>query len=219
MEMYGFWRSAATYRLRVALNLKGVEAHEIPVDLDTGAQNEPAFRAINPQGAVPALIEDGQPPLTQSMAILEYIEERWQEPPLLPTGLRDRARVRSLALAIVADGHPLIVPRVRRYLMDREGFDKQRMFVWISHWYGTALQTVETRLAADRETARFCHGDTVTFADLCLMSAIIGVRTMKLDVPPTPVIDRIAIECDGMDAFQRAAPSRQADFPAGGGGH
>ena len=217
MQMYGFWRSAATFRVRVALNLKGVEAHEIPINLDTGEQHDPAFRAVNPQGAVPALIEDGEAPLTQSLAILEYLEERYPEPALLPTGLRERARVRSLALAIAADSHPMIVPRVRSYLMEKEGFDKQRLHAWLSHWFDAGLQTVETRLAGDPETGRFCHRDFPTFADLCLVSAVNGVRNMKLAVGPMPVIDRITAECEALDAFQRAAPSRQSDFPAGGG--
>lgn len=219
MQLYGFWRSAAAFRVRVALNLKGIEVQEIPINLDTGEQHDPAFLAINPQGAVPALIEAGEPPLTQSLAILEYLEERYPEPALLPDGLRDRARVRSLALAISSDSHPLIVPRVRSYLMDREGFDKQRLHTWLSHWFDRGLQTVETRLAHDPETGRFCHGDTPTFADLCLISATNGVSNMKLNVGPMPTIDRIAAACHALDAFQRAAPSRQSDFPAGGGAH
>lgn len=219
IEMYGFWRSAATYRVRVALNFKGVAVHEIPIDLDAGAQHDPAFLAVNPQGAVPALVEDSEVPLTQSMAILEYLEERYPEPQLLPNSLHGRARVRSLAFAIACDSHPLIVPRVRSYLTQHAGFDKQGVFAWLSHWFDAGLHTVETRLAGDGETGRFCHGDTPTFADLCLMSAVNGVRTMKLDVRPTPVIDRIAAECEALEAFQLAAPSRQIDFPAGGDGH
>src|ERR1700735_5081436 len=122
LQLYGFWRSMATYRVRVALRLKGLEAEEIALDLNAGDQFAPDFLALNPEGAVPALVVDGQPALTQSMAILEYLEERFPDPPLLPADLRARSRVRSLSALVVADTHPLIVPRVRSYLT-AAGFD------------------------------------------------------------------------------------------------
>ncbi len=214
MVLYGYWRSAATYRVRVAMALKGLTAEEIPIDLDRGEQDDPAFRAINPQGALPALIEDGLPPLTQSLAILEYFEERYPEPPLLPSDLRGRARVRSLAAAIACDSHPLIVPRVRNYLMQREGFDAIRWKAWQTQWFGEGLRTLETRLASDPETGRFCHGDSVTMADLCLMSAVMGVRVFKLDIGPVPTVDRIADACLSLEAFEKARPDRQPRAPA-----
>ncbi len=214
LEMYGFWRSAATYRVRVALNLKGVAVHEIPVDLDAGAQDAAGFRAVNPQGAVPALAEDGQPTLTQSLAILEYLEEVHPTPALLPGDPRGRARVRSLAAAIACDSHPLIVPRVRSYLMSTEGFDAARWRAWQTQWFGEGLRTVEARLAGEAGTGEFCHGDSPTFADLCLMSCVAGVRTFKLDVGPMPTVDRIAARCLKLDAFARASGHLQPGAPA-----
>lgn len=213
IDLYGYWRSAATYRVRVALNFKRVAVHEIPIDLDAGEQDAPAFRAINPQGALPALVEPGQPPLTQSLAILEYLEETHPEPPLLPQDPRGRARVRSLAAAIAADSHPLITPRVRRYLMEREGFDPARWKAWQTQWFAAGLHTVEARLA-DGQSGRFCHGDAPSFADLCVMSCLMGARVFQLDVGPLPRIERIAEACAAMDEFARAAPLRQPDAPA-----
>jgi maleylacetoacetate isomerase len=213
IDLYGYWRSAASYRVRVALNFKGIPVHEIPINLDVGEQNDPAFLAINPQGALPALVEAGQPTLTQSLAILEYLEELQPEPPLLPKDLRGRARVRSISAAIAADSHPLIVPRVRHYLMDREGFDHARWRAWQTQWFGAGLRTVEARLQ-DGLSGRFCHGDTPSFADLCLMSCVMGVRTFKLDVGSLPNIERVTESCLAMDEFARADPSRQADSPA-----
>lgn len=215
MQIYGFWRSAAMFRVRVALNIKEIEAHEIPVNLDMDAQHDPTFLAINPQGAVPAIVEEGHTPITQSMAILEYIEELHPDPPLLPATPRERARVRSLALVIAADTHPLIVPRVRTYLINNAGYDQDGVKRWIGHFVDSGLQTIERRLVADAETGRFCHGDSVTFADLCLVSAVNIVDHMKLDVRPTPTVARITAACREMVAFQRAHPSRQSDFPAG----
>ena len=214
LEMYGFWRSAATYRVRVALNLKGLTAHEIPVDLDAGAQNEAGFRAINPQGAVPALVEDDQSPLTQSLAILEYLEEVHPTPALLPSDPRGRARVRSLAAAIACDSHPLIVPRVRTYLTEVAGFDAAQWRAWQTQWFGEGLRTVEARLSGEVGTGEFCHGDTPGMADLCLMSCLVGVRTFKLDVGALPIVDRIAERCLALDAFARASGHLQPGAPS-----
>ena len=213
MDIYGYWRSAASYRVRAALALKGLSAHEIPVNLDAGEQNEAAYRAVNPQGGLPSLVEDGLPPLTQSLAILEYLEERYPEPALLPRDLRGRARVRSLAAGIAADSHPLIVPRVRRYLQEQEGFDAARWKAWQTQWFGEGLRVLEARVAGDPATGAFCHGDTPGFADLCLMSCLMGVRVFKLEVGPMPTLDRIAASCRALDAFQRAEPERQLGAP------
>jgi maleylacetoacetate isomerase len=212
IDLYGYWRSAASYRIRVALNFKGIPVHEIPINLDTGEQNDPAFLAINPQGALPALVEAGQPTLTQSLAILEYLEELQPEPALLPKDLLGRARVRSIAAAIAADSHPLVVPRIRHYLMDREGFDHAQWRAWQTQWFGAGLRTVEARLQ-DGLSGRFCHGDTPSFADLRLMSCVMGVRTFKLDVGSLPNIERVTESCLAMDEFARADPTRQVDSP------
>ena len=214
MKLYGYWRSAATYRVRVALRLKGIAAEETAIDLDKGEQDDPAFRALNPQGAVPALIVEGLPPMTQSLAILEYLEERFPDPPLLPSDLDGRARVRSLAGAIACDSHPLIVPRVRTYLMQQEGLDAARWRAWQTQWFGAGLRVMEARLSVEPDTGRFCHGDSPTMADLCLMSCLAGVRAFGLDVGVLPTVERVAAACDALDAFASAAPGRQMGAPA-----
>jgi maleylacetoacetate isomerase len=212
VKLYGYWRSAATYRVRVALALKGLSAEEVAIDLDAGDQDDPEFRALNPQGAVPAIVLDAPPPLTQSLAILEWLEETHPEPPLLPTDPLGRARVRSLSSAIAADSHPLIVPRVRNYLM-QHGFDAAGWRAWQTKWFGEGLRTLETRLNTEPGTGRFCHGDSPTFADLCMMSALNGVRVFKLEVGPLPTVERIAAACETIDAFDRARPARQLGAP------
>ena len=213
MELYAYWRSQAGFRVRVALNLKGIAFHETVIDLDKGDQNAPAFVAINPQRAVPALVEDGQAPITQSLAILEYLEERYPEPRLLPDDPRGRARVRSLALLAAADTHPLIVPRVRGYLT-QEGFDAGRWRAWLEHWVTAGLRTFETRLAQEPGTGEFCHGDRVTLADICLAGLAMTAEVFKIEMTGLPTVERILALCFAMDAFTKAHALRQADAPA-----
>jgi maleylacetoacetate isomerase len=214
LQLYAYWRSMAAYRVRVALNLKGVRARETPIDLDAGEQLTPAFLAVNPEGAVPALIEPGHAPLTQSIAILEYLEERYPEPPLLPKDLYARARVRSLAALIVSDTHPLIVPRVRTYLMTHAGFDNTAWRAWATHWVTRGVTAMETRLAADPATGRFCHGDQVTMADICLASLITVARALRFELTDIPTVTGIVARCEELDAFARANPVRQLGAPA-----
>ncbi|HEY2049891.1 MAG TPA: maleylacetoacetate isomerase [Caulobacteraceae bacterium] len=214
LRMYGFWRSAATFRVRIALNLKGLSFEETMIDLDAGEQNDPKFRAINPAAAVPALFVDDGPPLTQSLAILEYLEELHPTPALLPADPRGKARVRALALIFAADHHPLITPRVRQYLADAFAFDGAARTEWIKHWFREGLEQGEARLAGDPATGRFCHGDTPTFADLCLMSQVLGARGFKVETADLPTVERIAEACLAIDAFARAAPLRQRGAPA-----
>lgn len=213
IEVYGHWRSNAMYRVRVALNLKGVRYREIPVDLDAGEQRSPAFLARNPMGAVPALVEGDLPPLTQSLALLEYIDERFPSPPMLPADARGRARVRSLACDVACDTHPLIVPRVRRYLTDAGGFDADAYRAWIAHWVGTGLASLEAKLAASPDTGRFCHRDAVTVADICASGLAMIGRIFKLDVPPTPTLTAILDRCMELPAFAEAEASRQPGAP------
>ncbi len=214
LKMYGFWRSAASFRVRIAMNLKGLAYEETMIDLDKGEQHAAGFKAINPSAAVPALFVDDGPPLTQSMAILEYLEELHPEPALLPADARGRARVRALALIFAADHHPLIVPRIRRYLADQLGIDEARRTEWIRHWFREGLVQAEARLADDPETGRFCHGDSPTFADLCLISQVMGARGFKIGTADLPAVDRIAAACLELDAFARAVPLRQPGAPA-----
>ena len=209
-ELFAFWRTSATYRVRVALHLKGLSAHERIVNLDAGEQRSEDFLKINPLGAIPALVEPGYAPLTQSLAILEFLDEFKPEPALLPKNLHGRARVRSLAAMLAADTHPLITPRVKKYLVSSAaGFDDAAWRAWQIQWFGTGLAAVEQRLAADIETGDFCHGDSPTMADIVLASIVVMTRIFKITVPDTPTIDRIMRSCDAHASFASAEPARQ----------
>jgi len=213
LELYAFWRSSAAYRVRVALALKGLSAREHHIDLDAGDQRNEAFLKINPLGAVPALIIPGQAPLTQSLAILEYLEETVPNPPLLPPDPLGRARVRSIAGGLAADTHPLLVPRVRRYLTTVGGFDNAAWRAWQIQWFSAGLQGLETRLATEAETGRYCHGDSVTMADILLMSLVAVMRMFGIAVADAPTIDRIVAQCETQEAFANAAPQKQQGAP------
>jgi maleylacetoacetate isomerase len=212
--MYGFWRSAASFRVRIALNLKSLAYEETMVDIDVGDQYVPAYKAINPQSAVPSLFVDDGPPLTQSLAILEYLEETHPTPALLPADARGRARVRSLALLFAADHHPLIVPRIRRYLTEELKVNDEQRNAWVRHWFREGLVQGEARLAKDPATGRFCHGDAPSIADLCLISQVMGAKGFKVDIADLPTVSRIAEACLALDAFARALPLRQPGAPA-----
>jgi len=212
-ELYGFWRTSATYRVRVALNLKGLTAHERIIDLDKGDQLSPAYLAINPLGAIPALIAPGHPPLTESLAILEFLDEIHPAPPLLPADSHGRARTRSIAQMLAGDTHPLITPRIRQYLTSVGGFDDAAVKAWMTHWFGTGLAAVEKRLSTEDATGTFCHGDAITIADICLGSIAVLARINKLTLPPLPTIDRIMARCEAIDAFAKADPLKQTGAP------
>jgi maleylacetoacetate isomerase len=214
LKLYGFWRSLASYRVRVALALKGVEAEQVSIDLLKGKQLTDEYRAVNPQGVVPALVIDGGAPLFQSMAILEYLEETHPQPALLPKDARGRARVRGLAQICVSDGHPLIVPRIRNYLEKEMHQDEAARNKWLAHWSLEALEAVEAHLAKEPETGRYCHGDAVTFADICLASQVIGAKNyFNCDTSGVPTVMRVFGECMKIDAFDRAQPQKQPDAP------
>src|SRR5436190_20727226 len=158
MKLYGFWRSLATYRVKVAMALKGLAAEEVSVDLLKGRQHDKEYVAVNPQAVVPALVlDDGGPPLFQSLAIIEYLEETKQQPALLPKDPRGRARVRGLARIAAADGHPLVVPRIRSYLEKEMKQDEAARNKWLAHWSLEALKAIEAHLKGEKETSRFCH--------------------------------------------------------------
>ena len=216
-ELYSFWRTSATYRVRVAFNLKGVLPHERNVNLDTGEQRSEAFLKINPLGAIPALLDNeagaSMVPITQSLAILEFLDETYPSPALLPADPHGRARVRSLAAMLVADTHPLITPRVKKYLTTTGGFDDAAWRAWQIQWFTTGLQAFEQRLASETGTGTYCHGESVTLADICLASIIVVMRVFKIEVTNIPTIDRIMATCEKLDAFAKAAPARQQGAP------
>ncbi len=218
MKLYGFWRSLATYRVRVALALKGVrlDEPEISIDILQGRQFDDAYRKLNPQSVVPALIVDDGPPLFQSMAILEYLEESQPQPPLLPADARGRARVRGLCQICVSDGHPLIVPRIRKYLEKDLGLDEAARDRWVAHWSLQALRAVEEHLAREPQTGHYCHGDQPTLADVCVASQVIAAQAYgRCDVSSVPTTMRVYGECMKLEAFARAHPRLQPGAPAG----
>ena len=215
MKLFSFWRSLATYRVRIALNLKNIVPDEIiDVNLMKGAQREAAYRKVNPMMALPALIDGEGPVLFESLAIIEYLDETHPLPRLLPADPRGRARVRALAQIVACDAHPLVVPRVREYLEREFDIDEPRRAQWCRHWSAQALQVLETHLAGSASTGRYCHGDAVTVADICLASHAAGAKFFAVDLTPFPTVTRIVDTCATLDAFARAHPLRQPGAPA-----
>jgi maleylacetoacetate isomerase len=214
VKFFAFWRSLASFRVRIALNLKGLPAEVVDVDLMKGRQREAEYRAVNPQMVLPALVDGDGPPLFQSLAILEYLDETHPEPPLLPKEPRARARVRGLAQIVACDSHPLLVPRVREYLEHELKLDEAERLKWIHHWIGAALGALEANLAASHETGRYCQGDAVTIADICLVSQAVGAGFYKYDTSPFPTVRRIVDTCLQNEAFARAHPLKQPGAPA-----
>ena len=216
MKLFSFWRSLATFRVRIALNLKGITPDEvIDVNLMQGKQREDAFRKINPMMALPALIEDDGTVLFESLAILEYLDETHPNPPLLPKDPKARARVRGLAQIIACDTHPLIVPRVREYLAHEYKVDEPGVLKWGHHWHVEALKALEANLAGSKQTGRYCQGDQITIADICLAGQVIGAAGyFKCDLSGVPTAMRIYEECMKIDAFSRAHPLKQPGAPA-----
>jgi len=214
MKLYSFWRSLATFRVRIALNLKGLAPEVVNVDLMKGQQHAADFRALNPQMLIPALIDDTGHTLFQSVSILEYLDEIRPNPPLLPREPADRARVRALAMIVACDAHPLIVPRVRSYLEKELKLDEPTRLKWIRHWIGEALAALETHLSRDPQTGRYCHGDGITIADICLVSHAVGAKLFEVDLAPYPTVTRIVDACLKEDAFARAHPLKQPGAPA-----
>ena len=214
MKIFSFWRSLATYRVRIALNLKGITPEEvIEVNLMKGEQRDAKFRAINPMMAIPALIDGDGPPLFESLAIIEYLDEVKPQPPLMPTGAKARARVRGLAQIVACDSHPLIVPRVREYLAHEFKIDEAGVMKWAQHWHVQALAALEQHLSSGQQTGKFCQGDQITIADICLASQAAGASFFKVDMTKYPTVARIAEACMKNDAFARAHPLKQPGAP------
>ncbi|MDP2294157.1 MAG: maleylacetoacetate isomerase [Pseudolabrys sp.] len=215
MKLFSFWRSLATYRVRIALNLKGLVPDEvIEVNLMKGHQRDPKYRDVNPMMALPALIDGDGPALVESLAIIEYLDEVHPEPPLLPRDPKARARVRGLAQIVAADSHPLIVPRVREYLAEEFKIDEAGVAKWAQHWHNAALTALEAHLSTGKDTGTYCHGEQITIADICVASQVAGATFFKVDLGPYPTVKRIAEACAKNDAFARAHPLKQPGAPA-----
>ena len=214
MKLFSFWRSLATYRVRIALNLKGIWPDEvIDVNLPQGKQREGGFRKINPMMAIPALVENDGTVLFESLAILEYLDETHPNPPLLPKEPKARARVRGLSQIIACDTHPLIVPRVREFLAHEYKVDEAGVLKWGNHWHTTSLQALETHLRSP-QTGRYCQGDQITMADICLAGQAVGAAYFKADLAQFPTVKRIVDDLNATDAFARAHPRKQPGAPA-----
>ena len=216
MKLYGYFRSSASYRVRIALNLKGLAYDSVAVHLvkNGGEQLSASFLALNPEALVPALVDEhegNEVALSQSLAIIEYLEEKYPVTPLLPENLLDRAHVRALALAIACDVHPLSNLRFLKYLTGTLGISEEQKNTWYQHWCMTGLRAFETKIAADPRTGKFCYGDTPTLADCCLVPQIYNAQRFKCDLSSVPQLMRIHQNCMDLAAFDLAAPANQAD--------
>jgi maleylacetoacetate isomerase/maleylpyruvate isomerase len=215
LKFYSFWRSLASFRVRIALNIKGIVPDEVvEIDLLKGVQREAAYKKVNPQMLLPALVDGEGPILFQSIAIMEYLDETHPQPPLLPKDPRGRARVRALALINAADSHPLMVPRVRNFMEHELKLDEAAREKWIKHWIAEGLAAMEGHLSRDKETGKFAHGDAVTMADICVAAQVTGAGFFKVDVGPYPTVMRIATSCMELAPFAKAHPLKQPGAPA-----
>src|SRR6476469_7845605 len=191
MKLFSFWRSLATYRVRIALNLKGLSPEVIEVNLMKGHQREEAFRKVNPMMAIPALVDGDGAALYESLAIIEYLDETHPSAPLLPK-----------------------VPRVREYRAHEFKVDEAGVMEWAQHWHRAALGALEEHLASEKETGTYCHGEQITVADICVVSQVAGANFFKVDLAAYPTVSRIAATCAKNDAFARAHPLKQPGAPA-----
>ena len=213
MKFFSFWRSLASFRVRIALNLKNIPVDVVFVDLDANAHRDPEYKKINPQMTLPALVEDDGTTLFQSLAVLEYLDERYPSPPLLPADINGRARVRALALMVACEGHPLLVPRVRRYLDHELNLRDTQQAAWRRHWTVETLAALEGHLAGHKATGQFCHGDQPTFADICMVGHVSIALTQQIKLSPWPTVRRIHETAIALPAFAKAHPLAQPDTP------
>jgi maleylpyruvate isomerase len=218
IQVYGFWRSIASFRVRVALRLKDLAFEEIPIDILSGEQFEPGgYEAINAERVVPTFIHDGHS-VFQSLAIIEYLDDIQSKPLLIPADAKERAYARSLALMTVADAHPLVVPRVRNHLAKTFGADAKAIEAWGKHWTTEGLATYE-RLLARRAPAPFALGAEPGLADICIAGQVVGAHFLKLELSAFPVVARLADRCFEMPAFAKSHPFEQPGFRTAGAAH
>ena len=212
MKLYTFFRSSASFRVRIALNLKGLQYEQAPIHLRRGGgeQLSAAYKAINPQALVPAL-EDGGKILTQSLAIIEYLEERYPQPPLLPRDPADKALVRSMALIIACEVHPIQNLRVLQYVKREYNQSDEQVNRWAQHWIDLGLAALEQTIVAQPRRGKFCFGDTPTLADICIVPQLGNARRYGCDLSSYPTIIEIEKNCMALPAFTDAAPEKQPD--------
>jgi len=210
MKLHNFHRSSASYRVRIALNLKGLAYEYVSVNLMRGESHASAYERLNPQGIVPTLEDDGRI-IQQSLAICEYLEETHPTPPLLPRDPAGRARVRAIALAVACEIHPVGGGRAQNQLAAVFKATPEQRTEWMCHFIRVGFGAIERMLADSKETGRFCHGDTPTLADAFLIPQVYNAELAKVDLTPFPAIQRIYAECNKLDAFARARPERQPD--------
>jgi maleylacetoacetate isomerase len=214
MKLFTYWRSQAAFRVRIALRLKGLAMEKVTLDLLAGDQFAADYQTLNPEGVVPTLIDEDGAPLVQSLAILEYLDEKHPDPPLLPKELHARAHARAIAQMVAMDAHPFIVPRVRKYLEEELHLDDGARATWVRHWLDAGSRAVEAVLAKDARTGKFCVGDQVTVADICLAAHLTSAKLFGgRDPNDYPVAGRIYANCMALDAFASEHPLRQPDAP------
>ena len=214
LTLHGYWRSSAAYRVRIALNLKGLEYAQAPVHLvrDGGEQHRTEYLHTNPQKLVPVL-QHGQRMVRQSLAIIEYLDELWPDPPLLPLVARERARVRALAQLVACDIHPLNNLRVLQYLEREWNVPQPERDEWVRHWIVEGFLAFEAMLDEDLSRGEFCEGDTPGIAECCLVPQVYNARRFGVDLEPFPIIRSIEAACLALPAFDAARPERQPDAP------
>ncbi len=210
MQLHNFFRSGTSHRLRIALNLKGLDYEYIAVDLRKNAHQSEAFKALNPQGLVPALV-DGDQVLTQSVAIIEWLEERYPTPALLPADLNDRAHVRALAAVVGCDIHPVNNKRILDTLRASFGADDAAINHWCGTWISAGFEALEALLQADKDRGDFCFGKAPGLADVYLVPQVESARRFQVDLTPYPAIVAIDKACSQLPAFAHAAPAAQSD--------
>jgi maleylpyruvate isomerase len=210
MKLYNFFRSGTSHRLRIALNLKGLKYEYLPVDLRTEQHLKPAFKALNPQGLVPALVDEGRV-LIQTPAIIEWLEERHPEPALLPSSPEARARVRALAAIVGCDIHPINNRRILEYLRNQLHCDEAAINAWCATWISAGFDALEALLAADTTRGDYCFGQTPSIADVYLIPQVESARRFKVDMARWPLISAVDAACHKLDAFRMAVPTAQPD--------
>jgi maleylacetoacetate isomerase len=214
VKLYTFFRGSSPFRVRIALNLKGLAYDSASVHLAKGEQRKPPYSAINPQSLVPALVLDDGQVLTQSLSIIEYLDETHPQPPLLPKDALGRARVRMLALIVACEIHPLNNARTLAHLRKVMSQTEDQVNAWYRHWVADGLAKVEASLNHFPGTGRFCHGDSPTLADCCLVPQVFNAKRFECDTKPYPTVMRIFDECMKLEAFDRAQPAKQPDAEA-----